>query len=201
MVARISRTIAMRPSQTTSRVIGSSPPGAGPDPRTGVGVLAPTPALADAPAAAPEGPDLVPSDGAGAPAGGAGKGLGSAHASPLSINRSPESSTRKRHSGGTTVVAPSSSTIAGPAWEAPAGSRPRSSTGVSKNRPPENTARVSTRGAGEVSRHAPRAERGLATPADPGQPEAHHLGLAVVAMPETAFVGVVECGLQLRPAS
>ena len=48
------------------------------------------------------------------PCGRAGKGLGSAHASPVSINRSPESSTRKRHRGTTTVVAPSSSTISGP---------------------------------------------------------------------------------------
>ena len=98
MVARISRTIAMRPSQTTSRVIGSSPPGAGPDPRTGVGVLAPTPALADAPAAAPEGPDLVPSDGAGAPAGGRGRDSEALmrHLSPSTglPSRAPASATR-----------------------------------------------------------------------------------------------------------
>ena len=49
MVARISRTIAMSPSQTTSRVIGSTSPGAGPDPRAGVGVPALAPALTDAP--------------------------------------------------------------------------------------------------------------------------------------------------------
>ena len=72
MVARISRTIAMSPSQTTSRVIGSSSRGADPDLRAGDGVPALAPALTDAPAAAPEGPDLVSSDGAGAPAGGEG---------------------------------------------------------------------------------------------------------------------------------
>ena len=74
MVARISRTIAMSPSQTTSRVIGSTSRRAGPDPRAGGGVLALTPAPAVSPAAAPEGPDLVPSDGADAPAGRRGGG-------------------------------------------------------------------------------------------------------------------------------
>ena len=95
------------------------------------------------------------------PCGRAGKGLGSAHPSPLSINRSPESSTRKRHSGGTTVVAPSRSTLAGPAWEAPAGSRPqREHRGVEEPAAEEHGPRLDP-GAGEVSRHAPRAERGL----------------------------------------
>ena len=49
MVARISRTIAMRPSQTTSRVMGSTSRGAGPNLRAGGGVPALAPALTDAP--------------------------------------------------------------------------------------------------------------------------------------------------------
>ena len=64
------------------------------------------------------------------------------------------------------MVAPSSSTIAGPAWEAPAGSRLRASTGgVEEPAAEEHGPRLDP-GAGEVSRHAPRAEHGLADPVE-----------------------------------